>query len=204
MGSKRSCYVHPSNHNLCIKVISNTCNKHDGIVAQQLEVDDYSVLQRCERSALFDRIPRFEGTVETDLGLGIVSQLLRDVDGEISQNLAKLLQKQGLTPDLVKAIDKLKQWLQENLSVAGWQKVKAIDKLKQWLHEQHLLTRDTGPHNIVAMRVANSKWHLVIIEGWINRKFRWLHCRSTHLATYLINRQLRKFDRRMEYLITTK
>lgn len=182
MGSKRSCYVHPSNHNLCIKVLSNTCDKHDGIVAQQLEVDDYSVLQRCERSALFDRIPRFEGTVETDLGLGIVSQLLRDVDGEISQNLAKLLQKQGLTPELVKA----------------------IEKLKQWLHEQHLLTRDTGPHNIVAVRVANSKWHLVIIEGWINRKFRWLHCRSTHLATYLINRQLRKFDRRMEYLITTK
>lgn len=182
MGSKRSCYVHPSNPNLCIKVLSNTCDKRDGIVAQQLEVDDYSVLKRCERSDLFDRIPRFEGTVETDLGLGIVSQLLRDVDGEISQNLAKLLEKQGLTPELVKA----------------------IDKLKQWLHEQHLLTRDTGPHNIVAMRVANSKWHLVIIEGWINRKFRWLHYRSTHLATYLINRQLRKFDRRMEYLITTK
>lgn len=182
MGSKRNCYVHPYNHNLCIKVLSNTCNKHDGIAAQQLEIDDYSVLQRCERSTLFDRIPRFKGTADTDLGLGIVSQLLRDVDGEISQNLAKLLQKQGLTPDLIKA----------------------IDELKQWLHDQQLLTRDTGPHNIVAMRMANSKWHLVIIEGWINRKFSWL-TRSFHsFGNYLLSRQLRKFDRRMKYLVTTE
>ena len=73
-----------------------------------------------------------------------------------------------------------------------------IIKLKQWLRNHRCLTRDTGPHNMVAVRLADDEWKLVIIEGMINHKFSWLTKTFRWFANYMIERELRKFDRRVE------
>lgn len=178
MGSKRLCYVHPDDADLCVKVLSRTDDKR-GHAEQRLEIEDYALLKKLESGAVFDHIPVMEGIVGTDMGVGIVSRLCRDADGRISRNLGKLILEQGLTPAIVGA----------------------IDVLKQWQYEQRLLTRDTGPHNVVAVYLGKEEWKLVIIEGWVNRKFRWLTRCHRAIADYLIGRELRKFDRRAAHLV---
>ena len=178
-GTKRRCYVHPDDASLCVKVPAGGADDAKQAAEQRLELGDYAMLQRRGSPGLFERIPRFEGTVDTDLGQGIVSQLFRDTDESISRNLGELIREQGLTPGLVKA----------------------VDALKQWLREQRLLSRDTGPHNVVAVRLAKDEWKLVIIEGLVNRRFRWLTRSFRWFADYMIGRELQKFDRRVQALL---
>ena len=73
--------------------------------------------------------------------------------------------------------------------------------MKQWLKTQRLVTRDTGPHNAVAMRLGEDEWKLVIVEGWVHRRYQWLARCHRILADRMIDRQLAKFDRRVSKLV---
>ncbi len=64
-----------------------------------------------------------------------------------------------------------------------------------------LLTRDTGPHNVVAVHLAEGKWKLVIIEGLVNRRFIWITDLFGCFFDYMLNRELQKFDRRVQALL---
>ncbi len=128
---------------------------------------------------MFDRIPAITGLVDTDLGQGIVMRLYRDRDGRISRNLSQVIREHGLTPSLIRA----------------------IDGMKQWLRKERLLTVDTAPYNVVAVRLGGGGWKLMIIEGWENRKYRWLASLHPFVKDRLIARQLRKFDRRVSRVV---
>ena len=180
-GRKRHCYVHPGDVGLCVKVPLGGDNG-PGDAEQRRELEDYALLKKRGPEAAFDRIPAIKGVIGTDLGLGIVSRLCRDADGRISGNLAELIRSRGLTPALVEA----------------------MDELKAWLRARRLLTRDTGPHNIVAMRRGEEEWKLMIVEGWIHRRYGWLARRSRFVTDRMIDRQLRKFDRRVAKLAERK
>ncbi|MXW91413.1 MAG: hypothetical protein F4114_00375 [Rhodospirillaceae bacterium] len=173
-GGKRHCYVHPADPGLCVKVVARA-DEPQCAVEQRQDIEDYAWLKRHRPEAIFERIPAFAGIVETDLGAGIVMQLYRDADGRISRNLTELLREHGLTP----ALDR------------------AIDELKRWQREYRLLTRDTGPHNVVAVRSDGGGLKLTIIEDWLNRRHRWLARLHPVLTDFLIERELRKFDRRL-------
>ena len=175
-GTKRSCYVHPDDPNLCVKVISGQSYDRKKLVEQRLEIEDFALLKHRDEAVLFERFPKNAGVVSTDLGQGIINQLLRDFDGQISRNFGELIIKEGLNLELKQD----------------------IMKLKQWLRTHRCLTRDTGPHNMVAVRLADDEWKLVIIEGMINHKFSWLTKTFRWFANYMIERELRKFDRRVE------
>ena len=172
-GTKRHCYVHPADPSLCIKVPARPgdpqCCRE-----QTADLEDYAALEK-RGGAVFDHIAAIEGVVDTDLGLGLVCALCRDADGSISSTLADTVQKQGLTPALVRA----------------------IGELKAWLKAHRILTRDTGPSNMVAVRLDCDDWKLVIIEGLSNRKYRLLTRFRPRSTDWLIARQLRKFDRRL-------
>lgn len=176
-GGHRRCYVHPENPDLCVKVPARS---DDGrcLALQRRELEDYASLRNRGPAALLERIPVIEGVVETDLGVGIVSELCRDADGRISRNLTVVISEQGLSPSLVAA----------------------IDGLKQWLKAQRLVTRDTGPHNVVAMRLDEDEWKLVIVEGWVHRRYQWLARCHRVFADRMVGRQLAKFDRRVSLL----
>ena len=74
-----------------------------------------------------------------------------------------------------------------------------IDEYKEWQRRQRLLTWDTGPHNVLAVSLGDDDWKLVIIEGWLHRRHRWLARIHPLIEGYLVGRQLRKFDRRVGY-----
>ena len=172
-GTKRHCYVHPDDPDLCVKVAVR--DDADCLRQQRWDLEDSRRLRARGADSVFDRIPAIEGVVDTDLGRGIVMRLCRDHDGRISRNLSQVIREHGLTPSLVRA----------------------IDGLKRWLRKERLLTMDTAPYNVVAVRLDGGDWKLMIIEGWENRRYRWLAALHPLVKDRLIARQLRKFDRRV-------
>lgn len=180
-GGKRHCYVHPADPSLCVKVAARADDERCH-AEQRTDIEDYRTLTKCWPEAVFDRIPAITGVVGTDLGPGIVMPLYRDGDGRISRNLGEIVREGGLTPSLLAA----------------------IDELKGWLRKYRLLTRDSGPHNVVAVRLGEERWKLVLIEDWLNRRHRWLARRHRAILDYLIGRELRKFDRRLAHSLKAR
>ena len=176
-GDKRHCYVHPADSALCVKVParpdSRACHAQ-----QRLDIEDNALLKKRGEESVFERIPEIAGVVDTDLGPGIVMRTYRDANGRVSRKLAEVVRERGLTPALIRA----------------------IDELKAWQRKHRLLTRDTGPHNVLAMCLGDDDWKLVIVEGWLHRRNRWLALIHPSVEGYLIDRQLRKFDQRIAYL----
>lgn len=75
-GRVRACYYHPTNNKLCIKVTLD--KKHDKLL--QKEIDNDALFQK----TIACYVPRYYELVETDKGLGLVSDLIRDEDGSLS------------------------------------------------------------------------------------------------------------------------
>lgn len=177
-GKRRHCYVHPDDPDLCVKVAADARDERC-LREQGRDLRSYRWLRSLGSDSVFDRIPPIEGVVDTDLGEGIVMRLYRDHDGRISRNLAQIIVERGLTPSLIRE----------------------IDALKRWLLKERLLTRDTAPYNVVAVRSADSRWQLMIIEGWANLRYRWLTWLHPAMKDRLIARQIGKFDRRVSRLV---
>lgn len=177
-GKRRHCYVHPDDPDLCVKVAADAGDERC-LREQARDLRSYRWLRSLGSDSVFDRIPAVEGTVDTDLGEGIVMRLYRDHDGRISRNLAQIIVERGLPPSLVRE----------------------IDALKRWLWKERLLTRDTAPYNVVAVRSGNGRWQLKIIEGWANLRYRWVTWLHPLVKDRLIARQLGKFDRRVSKLV---
>ena len=88
-------------------------------------------------------LPICHGNVVTDMGPGLVLDLIRDFDGLISRSLRELITL-GHLPTEFRA---------------------AFDTLGRFLTEHRVLTRHLLDHNIVARHQANGTWQLVIIDG---------------------------------------
>lgn len=170
-GKARHCYVHPDDPNLCIKVPASDDKRCHA--QQRMDIEDYAWMKKHGSAHLFDRIPEIKAVIETDRGLGIVTRLYRDVEGSISRPLSGLIAERGLSSF-----------------------VSAIDEWKRWVRQHRLLTQDTGPHNLVAVHLGRDEWKLVIVEGWRNPKHHWLAELHPFFLDWMIDRQLRKFDRR--------
>ena len=178
VGGYRHCYVHPTDENLCVKVVARddaTCRIH-----QKFDIDSYVFLRKRGAEALFDRIPEVKGVVNTDLGVGIVMQLCRDADGSVSRSLVELVRDRGLTPSLAVA----------------------IGELKCWLRTHRLFTQDTGPHNVIAVHRDKSDWKLMIAEGWVHRYWHLIDWCPGAVIDHMIERQIAKFDRRLSYVVS--
>ena len=78
-GKERSCYVHPEDPRKAVKI----CH---GDVRQQSEREIRFYHKLSKRvAAREDHVPGFYGLVDTNLGKGIVVDLIRNYDGEISR-----------------------------------------------------------------------------------------------------------------------
>ena len=175
-GGARHCYVHPDDPGMCVKVPAGDDERSRK--EQRQDIEDNTWIRKRGREELFDRIPEIEAVVETDRGLGIVMRLFRDADGSISRPLSDLVVERGLA-DFVSAID-------------DW---------KRWVRRQQLFTRDTGPHNLLAVHLGGEEWKLIVIEDWLNRRHRWLAALHPVLLRRLVERELRKFDRRVAHQV---
>ena len=80
-GRERACYVHPEDPRLAVKIPL-------GETSQQTQRDLRFYARLRKRNAVHNKhIPGFHGVVDTNLGRGIVVDLIRDYDGQISRPL---------------------------------------------------------------------------------------------------------------------
>ena len=81
-GTRRSCYQHPDDASLCIKISTGTPN---GIKQQNRESHYYRAMEK--RGVDFRHLARYEGSIETNLGTGHLYECIKDHDGSYSKSI---------------------------------------------------------------------------------------------------------------------
>ena len=170
-GGNRLCFVHPDDPARCIKVrrpdfTLADCRRKKGFPRNLRPLssfddnrEEYLIIQQLRQSigdSVFDHIYRCFGFVETDLGVGLETELVRDGDGLISLSLKQYLWDIGYT-------EACRQ---------------AISDLTTFWREQRVPSRDLLTHNIVVQRdVQGEISRLIVIDGLGDPTlipFRWL------------------------------
>lgn len=118
-GGNRLCFVHPENSAICIKVRRPDFTLSD---ARRLKgfpknlrplswfddnQEEHQVMQMIARrfgEPAFRLVSRCYGFVETDMGLGLASELIRCEDGRVARSLKQYLWDHGYTDDLRAAV----------------------------------------------------------------------------------------------------
>ena len=110
-GKERACFVHPDDPQKAIKISIGSVSKQS-----RREIRFYQKLK--QRHGVNDpHIPRFYGLCETSLGQGIVVDLIRDQDGEISRPLNWYLAEGYPIEDFEPYLDQLKNSFLQNLII---------------------------------------------------------------------------------------
>ncbi|MBC7192120.1 YrbL family protein [Marinobacter sp.] len=158
-GGNRLCFVHPEAPERCIKIRRPDFSLEDlrrskgfpknlrPLKSFDDNLEEWHVINTIAGrvgARAFEHIYRCFGFVDTDLGKGLVSELIRDHDGAISQTLKKYLWDHGLTEECQTAINTLcRFWKQEVIP-----------------------SRDLLLHNIVVQQSQPGKINrLVVIDG---------------------------------------
>lgn len=110
-GKERACYVHPEDPRKAIKISTEKVSAQS-----RREIKFYRGLKK--RGGVVDEhIPNFYGLCETNLGQGIVVDLIRNYDGEISRPLNWYLAQGFPIEEFEPYLDELKQSFLQNLII---------------------------------------------------------------------------------------
>ena len=136
-GKERTCFVHPDDPQKAIKISI-------GDISEQScrEIRFYQKLQK--RGGNDPHIPGFYGLCETNLGQGIVVDLIRDQDGEVSRPL--------------------NWYLAEGYPIEGFEAY--LDELKQsFLQNLIIFNHDMTIGNLLFQKASASRAGLIAIDG---------------------------------------
>lgn len=117
-------------------------------------------------------LARYYGTVETDMGEGLVFDLIRDANGTVSQPLVHYFATEALTAQLEDPIGK-------------------FHLLKQYLMHYKIIVKDLGIYNILYQKLEGGRGNFMIIDGVANNDF-------LPFSTYIDYFALQKIQRRWE------
>lgn len=127
-GTHKKCFVHPQNATRCVKVAYNDLGKRD----LNREVKYLSGNYR--RKHISTILPRFYGTVQTNLGEGYVVDFLKNADGTPCLSLKTWLEASSPNPQLDPLIQQ------------------AMLLLKQKIRDEQVLCLAIYPENILFQR----------------------------------------------------
>lgn len=196
VGGTRLCFVHPYDSNKCVKVLRSdrTPQARQKLVKgikrlrspkhwddQLKELVAYRHLLLRDTNRTWNHIPEFFGSVETDLGVGIVTRIFRNFDENFPRNLEQ---------EVPHGVDSVLQ--------AG------ITEFKQWLRQELVVTRDLLPHNIIVVRDSAQHCRLLIVDGLGNSEWIPVSTWFRSFARRKIERKIKKFDFRVESLLTAQ
>ncbi len=167
-GSERGCYVHPENSTRCIKI------NHSSVTKQSdNELEYLTSLQK--RNISWQHIPQFYGIVQTNLGDGMVYDLIRDHDGEVSNTLAHYLRG-------------------DTNGAEAREIVAALKEFRHYLLSQHIMVRDPNATNFALQKCSRDRMQLVLIDGIGNANFAPLLNRLNWFVKIKIRRKWRHFE----------
>ena len=157
-GASRLCFVHPDHSRRCIKITKpgrdgkslRAARGFRGWLHPASGYDDsareFAEIRRLEGiggDAALRHIPRHFGFVETDLGRGAVTALLRNFDGSPPPTLREEILRGGLSLPLKAALAEFRAFLRD-----GW--------LAHW---------DAAIYNILVVQIAPQQIRLFIVDG---------------------------------------
>lgn len=192
VGGTRYVFQHPEHANRCVKVLRpdrtgaarkvlrKDFKRHlpARFLDDQLkEIKAYRELLTRASETLWRYVPRYHGTEETDMGVGIVTQLMRNADGSWPKNLEQML-THGTDSALEAGIDEF---------------VEAVGNLR-------ILSRDLLPHNIIAVK-ENGAYRVMLVDGIGNAELIPLSTWSGFFARRKTQRKIRRFRQRCALLI---
>jgi hypothetical protein len=190
VGGRRLCFAHPSDASKCIKVLRTDArrtvrvNRSSAYFARfRREYNNNSheqaILERLGRQigpAMSQHFPRCYGMFPTDLGPGLVLDLVRYADGRISRSIRELIS----TGTPLEALQP------------------AYERFAEFLIRHRVQTRALLDHNLVAQKNRAGAWTLFLIDGFGDPS--WLPVGSwiPTLALRRIERRIRTAWPRME------
>jgi hypothetical protein len=192
VGGTRYVFQHPEHASRCVKVLRPD---RTGAARKQLrrdfkrylparflddqlkEIKAYSELMPQASEALWRHVPRYHGTVATDMGTGIVTQLMRNADGSWPKNLRELLPG-GMTEELAAGIREFED---------------AVQQLR-------ILSRNLLPHNIIAVREERS-YRVMLVDGIGNSELLPVSTWSKYFADRKTARKILRFRKRCAELL---
>lgn len=145
-GGHRHCYTHPDDPSKCVKVLVSDDQKE-----HVLEQKYYQHL--IKRNISWEMLPRFYGTVETNLGDGAVFDLIRDFDGQVSKTFEYYIKS-----------DEQEKYLSYAFS-------KAHFGLRDYLNQEVVISRRINSCNIVFKRTNEVDGVMVMIDNIGNTDF---------------------------------
>ncbi|MCP4211281.1 MAG: hypothetical protein GY764_07350, partial [Halieaceae bacterium] len=137
-GKERTCFVHPDEPSKAIKISLGGVRKQS-----RREIRFYQKLKR-RNDVNVPHVPRFYGLCETNLGQGIVVDLILDQDGQISRPLNWYLAEGYPIEDFEPYLDELKKSFLQNLII---------------------FNHDMTIGNLLFQRVSDTSARLVAIDG---------------------------------------
>lgn len=171
-GAHRNCYIHSEDKDLCVKI-----PKSGHLKEMRREQKYYEKLEH--RRISWEMIPKFHGTIDTNLGEGAVFDLVRDFDGEVSKDLAYYF---NLEQD-------------ENIKVSGLKD--AILNLREYVHEEKILTMALKERNILFKRESLISGRLVIVDDIGNTEFIPISNIFSFFAHKKIDRKILRFRKKL-------
>jgi hypothetical protein len=197
-GGHRLCFVHPNDGHRCIKVRRPDFTLADlrrkkGFPKNLLALrhfddnrEEHDVLNALARQlgdSAFEHVSRCYGFEQTDLGPGLVLELVRDADGEISQTLKAHLWFEGYTPDCKAAVTRF---------CARWS-------------EQQIPSRDLLLHNILVQKGDDGQIsRLVVIDGLGSPNIIPFHRLPRRLRQAKVERKITNLQTRIEQTLAKK
>ena len=180
-GGNRLCFIHPSDKNKVIKVrrpdfsLEEKRRRKGGLKRLRPlssfddNLDEYKVMQSIDKSLgdkAYDCISRCYGFEDTDLGAGLVSDLVRDEDGHVSHTLKQYIWDNGYTETCQKAVEKFTEdWV-----------ILRIPSTDLLLH--NIVVQLDSQANIKCLMVVDGLGESKLIPNWLtpefilNKKFR--------------------------------
>ncbi|MFT4768344.1 MAG: hypothetical protein ACI8RN_001479 [Glaciecola sp.] len=192
VGGTRYVFQHPEHANRCVKVLRpdrtgaarkvlrKDFKRHlpARFLDDQLkEIKAYRELLTRASETLWRYVPRYHGTEDTDMGVGIVTQLMRNADGSWPRNLEQMLVN-GTDSALEAGIEEF---------------VESVGKLR-------ILSRDLLPHNIIAVTEENG-YRVMLVDGIGNAELIPLSTWSGFFAKRKTQRKIRRFRQRCAMLL---
>jgi len=166
VGQERACYRHPADAGKAVKVLRGASDKQT-----RRELALYRQLER-RGMADYSHIPRFYGTVDTNLGRGLVVDLVADYDGAVSRSLWWHFERGYPVSEFQSYLEDLRRYLLANRIV---------------------FSVDMGRYNVLFQKLSAERARLVVIDGLGNHTaINWLD-RIAYFARRKIERRWRRF-----------
>lgn len=186
-GGRRYCFVHPDDPNKCVKTLSPNGDprkrKKEAVWYKKLrplamfddnkrELKSFQELEK-KGAAVWSHFPHYYGIQPTSRGDGIVTDLIRDADGNISKTVRQYVKARGKTNELLVALELF------------------FDLFRQYL----IITRDILDHNLV-VQVGSEKLVIYMIDGFGSSEVIPFSLFLKKVGSRKVSRKIKRFRKR--------